>query len=297
MSLLAADGKEIGGDFIIGLTLRSDLAPIPKTLEATIRYDEDIAPLLAEGKTLTAGPDGDQYRIVKSLPTFSAEGQQGGRALASIAVSAYHEKTVTIGFRRAKAIIKEKTSLAQIYAAAGATVTVQDDISIEKFCCLVGQVPSFAVAKIIQEEGGAVYWTGRSMRFARIEDLAKQAPLYAVGPESVSTIESGFLERHQVPWFYSLDENGAFAFGNRERARAAIYSPRKNVRVLRNGSRCLILRNKLTSLYRPDIQAGAAIQVGAVNNVVITAAHVLEPGTDGSPTNTYSKFWLGEVDG
>ena len=216
--------------------------------------------------------------------------------LSSIQVSAYHDKTATIGFRRARAIIKEQTSLAQIYAAAGARIAVEDDISIERFACFVGQVPSFSIARLIQEEGGAIHWTGRAMRFVRLSELAKQKPLCTVGLEAVASIESGFLERHQVPWFYSLNDAGAFVSGNTQRARAALYSPRKNVQVLRNMTRCLIHRHTLTSIYQPDFNAGQSIAVGSTNCPIITAAHVIETGTDGSPTNTYSKFWLGEVD-
>lgn len=299
MALLSVDDREIRGDFIVSMVERTDLTPVPASLEIVMRHDEDLLTLMAEGKVITVASEnggGADYRIIKSVPANNAEGQQDGRLLSSIAISAYLDKTAPIGFRRSAAIIKEDTSLAQIYSAAGATLSVENDLNIPRFACLVGQVPSFAVAKVLQEEGGVVLWTGRALRFVRLAELVAQEPITQLTGDQVTTIESGFLERHQVPWFYSVDADGSILQGNAVRARAADYSPRKTVGQLRSATRCLILRHKLTSLYRRDINAGASIKVGNSNCPIITAAHVYESGVDGSPSGSYSKFWLGEVD-
>lgn len=236
------------------------------------------------------------YRIVKVRRRYSSEGQQDGRPLGSIEVSAYLDKAHTVGFRRERAIIKERTTLEQVYAAAGAKVRVESDFPVDRFTCLVGQVPSFGIAQLLQEEGGAIYWTGRALRFARLADLVRQEPITQVSADEAQAIESEFLERHEVPWFYSVGDDGSLIAGNRTRARASRYTSRKNPRVLQNMTRCLVKRRVLTSLYSGDINAGAAIQVGAVPHVILTAAHVIETIADGGSQNTYSKFWLGALE-
>lgn len=296
MAHLTVNGEALRADAILSLTLRTDLAPIPATLEATIRYDEKVAPFLVEGKIVTAGLDNADYRILKSEPRFSKEGEQAGRPMASIAISAYLDKVHQLAFRRRTAVIKEQATLSQIYSACGATALVESDFTAYRFSCFAGGVPTYGVGAILQEEGGAIYWTGKSLKFARLLDLIKQTPATDVPANSVQQVESGFLERHEIPWFYSTDETGAFVFGNRDKVRSASYTPRKDERVLRNMTRCLILRHTLRSFYRPDINAGAVITIDGDPHVVVTAAHVLNSGTDGSPSTTFSKFWLGALD-
>jgi hypothetical protein len=291
---LVANGTQIRSDFIMSMTQRSDLVPIPKTLEATIRYDDKIAPFLAAGQVVTTGLDKADYRIVMSVPAFSKD-QQGGRPMAAISISAYLDKCAAIGARRRTAVVKENATLSDIYSACGATARVDSDFPVSRFTCLTGNIPSVGIARILQEEGGAIYWTGKSLKFARLTDLVNGPVVSQVSANTTTTLESAFLESHEIPWFYSTDQNGAAVLGDNATARTAMYAPRKDARVLNNMTRCLVLRRTMKSMYREDIGAGAVFQVDGVPHVVVTAAHVYSTGTDGSPDTTYSKFWLGTL--
>lgn len=293
MSLLTVAGKEVRSDFVLKLVQRTDLAPIPCTLEATLRWDADIAELLVEGAEIGAGYPQTNYEAVKVERRFSAEGQQNGRPLATIEVTAFLAGATPITYRLGRAVVKEKATLAAIYAACGARVPFGADFSADRFSCFIGQTPSFAIAQLMQEEAGAIYWNGRALAFARLSDMMRQEPLAEVSPEEARVIESEFLERHEVPWFYSVAADGSILTGNRAVARASAYSPRKSIRELRNMTRCLVRRRVLTSLYQTQYNAGGIIQVGKVPHAIITAAHVLKTGTDGDAQNTYSKYWLG----
>ena len=63
--LYTSTNKIIRGDLIKSAVLRSDMSPVPVTLEAEITVDNDLAVLLAEGKTIKTSDD-DIMRIVKS---------------------------------------------------------------------------------------------------------------------------------------------------------------------------------------------------------------------------------------
>ena len=84
-------------------------------------------------------------------------------------------------------------------------------------------VPSYDIAKVLQEEGGAIYTDGREVTFTRLQDIFKQEPILSLEYDTTENIESGFMERHEVPSFFSIDTAGAFVYGNRSKVRAIGY--------------------------------------------------------------------------
>lgn len=292
---LRAGGREIPGDSVVSLTMRSDLTPIPLSLEGLFWRDEALAESLVEGAVIEVG-QGAQYRVMKSVPSFAAVGEQQGRATGAIQVTAYLNRAHAIAYRRRTAVVKENATLGGIYAACGAQTPIAQDFRVPRFACYVGQTPSYLIAALLQEEGGAIFWREGSIHFARLRDLMRGAPVSKIAATATTLIESEFLERHQVPWFYSVKPDGGIVLGNRTRERASMYSPRKDEMTLRNMTRCLITRRTATGLYRPDINAGDVFEVDGRPHVVVTAAHHAANAADGSATKTFSKFWLGEVD-
>lgn len=293
MSLLTVAGEEVRSDFILSLTQRTDLAPIPCTLEGSIRWDADLAAALVEGAEVSAGFPVTRYQIVKTERRFSNEGQQDGRQLACIDFTAFLAGAVPITYRLGRAVIKEQATLAAIYTACGARLPVSSDFSADRFSCFVGQTPSFAIAQMMQEEGGAIYWNGKALTFGRLTDMMRQEPLVEVDANAAREVESEFQERHEIPWFYSIGDDGALIAGTHNDARASAYTARKSIRVLQNLGRCLVRRRELTSLYQTDFNAGSVIKVAGEPHAIITARHTIKTSSDGDSQNTYSKFWLG----
>ena len=118
-------------------------------------------------------------------------------------------------------------------------------------------------------------------------------------PDNASDdVESGFLERHEVPWFYSIDPSGVIVFGNRNKQRQATFVPRMNVQRLRNLTRCLVKRKTVRINFNASIGAGDLINfVGGNPLCVLTAAHVYETGTDdGGGDNTYTRLWCASLE-
>jgi hypothetical protein len=290
-----SDGVLLRGDGLLRAVLRTDLTPVPSTVEIEVREDDSMAVRFAEGQVFFCGRERDAYRVVKLArkKDFGMVVKESDvRALTATAeLDACHP----VSFRMQRAIIKENASVGEVYRACGATAQVATDLQIPRFSCFIGQVPSFALATVLQEESAAACWREGKLNIFRLTTLAAQDPVETIQRDTSKEIESGFLERHTVPWFYSTDTAGQFAFGPRVKARDARYVHRTGPRILNNLSRVLLLRRILIGTFAPQINAGDVLQVATSKFVVITAAHVFETGADGSGSNQYSRFWLGEV--
>lgn len=297
MLVYLENGTQVRGDIIKSAVARSDMSPVPFTFEADIRADEEMRKHLAEGKTLTVGRDGDVVRIIKSQRIVGREAQ-GQHDTGAIRVTALLDACHQASFVRQRAIIKENCTLLEAYRAFGAVVKgIESDFQIPRFYCPVGQTPTFQVARALQEEGGALRWKSGRLKFFRLPDLLKQAPVTAIPDNAIENVESGFLERHIVPWFFSTNDAGGIVFGNRDKPRMAAYAPFKNALRLRNMTRCLVLKKTAKLGFSAQINAGDVVSVASEKPlVVITAAHVFENNVDGDGSNQYSRLWLGSVE-
>lgn len=298
MILYLSSGEQIRGDLIKSAVLRSDLSPVPVTLEAEIRAgDEILDKMLEEGKTLTDAYD-NALQIVKSV-RISDRLVQGSREQTGFRVTALLDACAQVAYVRSRAIIKENTTLAAIYKAAGATVgSVSSDFPVARFYCPVGETPSFHIARVLQEEGGVVRWKGSKLQFLGLKDMFNQKSVKTIPSNASENVQTGFLERHQVPWFFSLNESAGFVFGNRQKARAVRYSPFKNAQKLQNMTRCLVLSKIARVDFDVRLRAGDIIEEeDASKYAVITAAHVFKGGQDqGGTPEAYTKLWLGVLE-
>ena len=286
-------GNLVRGDLIVSAVIRSTLEPIPLTLECTLRVDSTTT--LSEGDSVVAGRDNVEFQVIKTHDHNNVSAAQGSRSYATFSFIAVIKACAGVCFQRKTAVIMSSTSLNGIYRACGSSVQVNADFTINQFACYTGNVPSFAVAQVLQEEGGVVFWSGQQLQFIRLDDLMKQAPVKKLITDTTTDLQSAFLERHEVPFFYSTDNSGNFAYGNRTKTRAAFYMPRQDARTLANMTKVLIMRKQFKSPYAPAINAGQVITVVDTPYAVVTAAHAYQTGTDGSGANAYSKFWLGSL--
>lgn len=298
MILFLSNGRQIRGDLIDQAILRSDLSPIPVTLEADIRAgDDDFEARLQEGQLLKT-VSGDEFYIIKSERT-SSRASLGDKELAGFRITALLNCCLSVAYVRSRAIIKENATLSAIYRAAGASVpSIQSDFPVPRFYCPIGQTPTFHIARVLQEEGGVVRWKNSKLQFIRLQGILDGKVVRTLPETAALDVNTGFLERHEVPWFFSLDEAGGGVFGNRDKPRSVQFSPFKNVQRLRNMTRCLIHRKTAKILYDINICAGDVIAfTGGTKYAVITAAHVFKSGsTDGGATEAFTRLWLGEVE-
>lgn len=301
MDIYLSNGDKVRGDAILRAVIRTDLVPVPVTLECTVRHSKEIEPFLKDGQIVKAGPGSPELRIVWSSPEVGGAGvQQGARDMGAISFVALLDSCADVSFLRSKAVIKEGATMGAIYRACGARIQIESDFAVERFSCFAGGVPSYHIATVLQEQAGALVWSPKTktMKFKRLPDLFTGTPVEAVDAQGVERVRSGFMERHEIPWFYSTDPAGAVIHGNRAKPRKAMFTPLKPIGVLNNMSRALVHWGTLTGRLMQGVNAGDLVQVGKEGNfVVVTAAHVLDRGDAGTDTDAYSRLWLSRLEG
>jgi hypothetical protein len=296
MELYHSGGERVRGDYIRRIIRRSDLAPIPLTLEAEVRVDSGSLDLFEVGQTLKLDND-DEFEILKSELMQNARAQ-GDSVAAAVSLIGVLKPVAKVTYLKNKAIIKNNASLSEIYTACGAELPgLKGDTSIPRFACLSGEAGSYHIARALQEAGGVLRWKNGRLEFLELDALAQQPVVEEISSAVAKHVESGFLERHDIPAFYSCNENGEIVHGAREKERSARYHPGADEAMLRKMSRCLVLTKTATVKYNASLCAGDRVNVTNEQPLTImTAATVFAPGSDGDEQTQRTKLWLGRVE-
>lgn len=285
----------IRGDMMVRTVFRTDLTPIPATVEFEVRKTPEMEKSVTEGSVVRVGIDMTEFLLVKVMQRSDPESSHGGRPYPTISAVGILASCAPIAQRMQRAVIRESSSLGEIYRACGATLRIESDFTVPQFSCFVGMVPSFEVAKVLQEEAGVLVYAAGKIKFRRLAELRDSKAQQTMSADQVQTTQSGFLERHVVPFAITTSTENAIVTGRRESARGAIYRPRGDQRIVNNLSVALVQRAKVRSGLVPGFNAGMRVDVGTAPHIAITAAHVYESGADGESGEQYSQFWLGEV--
>jgi hypothetical protein len=294
MILFFENGRQVRGDAIQSAFLRSDLVPVPMSLEADLLSDDETNQMLQQGKVITTG-SGDVFEIIKR-EKVSLASVQDERLRSGVRITAMLQKCLPVAFVRKRAIIKEDSTLSGIYRAAGAAISgIDADFPVPRFCCLVGQTPSFAIQQVLHEEGGTVRWRQGKLQFRRLVDLFRQDPVFTLPDFNSIDTQSGFLERHSVPSCFSTASNGTITLGDTSKARVMRYSPFKSTLRLNNMSKALVRRQPFKLAYNQMLNAGDLVSIaGQADMVVITAVHTVE--NVGRSENQYTRVFLGSLE-
>lgn len=287
--------KSIKGNYIRSLVIRNDLVPVPLSIEAEIRIDSGENSFLDNGKVISLS-GGEELRIILSKRITSGKVQHGHVA-DYIKIIAVLDSVAGACFVSSRAIIKQQTSLAAIYMAAGCKIkAIQGDFTISEFSCIAGETPTFGIARALQESAGVVGWKDGKLWMKPVIELFAQQPKHAVSIVGSYDVEAEFLKRHQIPTFYSVDPKGNVIYGNRKKTRKMVFVPNKTETVLRNMGTCLVLCRVVQIAYNQSITAGDLIKIDEnTNYVVITAATIFTSGAEGDSPQQFTKLWLGEL--
>lgn len=291
---LKADGELIPAEWIVRWVSRSVLAPIPRTMEITFRNTGGLAGKIVEGAKLWTGREHLKYHIVKVVTPEASGLIQGDEHLSVITATAMLDSCIKVGYRTDRAIVRENATFGEVFRASGAEISIQDDFTVARFSCLKGMIPSFHLAQSLQEEAGTLVLRDGKISFVRLIDIFKQQPKdLIVQADAAAGVESEFLERHEIPSYFSLDDAGEFVQGDTSVTRGVIYHPRTERRELHNMSRVLVLRKIAPAAMAQSVVAGDAIRVGDETLAVMNAVHVFETSEANGQINSYSRFWLG----
>lgn len=291
---LSENGDQLPGDVVVDWTSRSDLVPIPRSLEFTVKLVDGLEKRLVKGGKVWSGRENLCYRIVKTNKAPPIGEVQGNNQQQAMQVTALLDSCCSLSEPLAKAVVLYSKPFSAILRACGAYVAISSDFTVPRFVCMRGQTPAYAIATILQEEGAALVLRGGKIAVMRLTDLAKQSPVDDIGQvDSSAKIESDFLQQHEVPTFFSVTDTGAIKVGPSGQSRVVSFMPRGDVRQLRNASCVLVRNHTVDSQLCQQIQAGDVLRVAGGNYVVITAAHA-ERYNNGA-MESQSRLWLGSV--
>ncbi|KVN83497.1 hypothetical protein WJ68_16430 [Burkholderia ubonensis] len=197
---------------------------------------------------------------------------------------------------RASAVIFENTSLSGVYRACGSRVPVTGDLPVTHFACLIGNIPTFQIARVLQEESAAVMWRKGSIKAMSLRDLVAQVPVDSIDVAASDGVASEFLVADEVPVYYTVAANGSIVWGaRRSPTQRSEYAPRKSERALNAMGRVLVRRKVITGKASPTLRAGDVVLVRGTPLVVMTAAQVMKNGSGGDSIEQYTRLWLGSL--
>jgi hypothetical protein len=295
VQVYSADGAPLRGDLINRVILRTDLTPIPSTVEVEASATRETRAALAEGAMVLVGPEKVPYELVRIDGDKTMAVQQGARDVAPITAYGLLASCAALGRRLQRSVIREGSTFADIYRSIGATAVVVSDFPVPRFAAFVGMIPTPEVARVLQEEAAVVYLDGTKVRFRRLAELIATAPLLSFPADRSEETASAFLERQVIPYLVSTDAAGAVVTSRREAARGVRYHPRADARTLTNMGTVLVQRRKIREGLSPALNAGARVDIAGKPHIVITAAHVRATSTAQVPGEEYTQLWLGEV--
>ncbi len=292
MNIQLEDGSSIGGGNLISAIYRTDLVPVPVTLELVVKADERLHDLLLVDKTLTT-PKGVSLTIVKSQ-VINEQSIKAGKRIAALHVIAVLSGCEALLGVTKKAVSLTNTSFNEVYRALGAKVRIKRDIKLASFVCLKGQMPTVAIAKALQKESAVIY-SEQGLSVIRLNELMNGAATL-FDKSAVQWIDHPNAIRHGNINYLSIDDNGSDILGTARAERSIEYYPRADNRELQNLRRILITKATITRQLDDRLDAGKLIVVDNKTLVTLTAAHKFESGALGGPAVMATKAWLAQVE-
>ncbi len=297
MKIYLENDSVISGGDLISAIYRTDLVPIPVSLELSVKLTKENHNFLQANKKLWTVNE-TELVIVKAQIINTQSVKDGKRisAVHIIAVLSGCEPLIGVAKR---ATFLENTSVNQAYRALGAKVRLTNDIKLNQFICLKGQLPTERIALSLQKESAVIrHEQGKKISAIRLNELFKgESKLY--DKSSVHWIDNPSLISHKNINYLSIDDDGSEIIGNVGQNSAVQYYPQADNRELQNLRRILITQGTMTRQYDEYLMAGKLIAISERNKplVVLTSAHRYDSGALGGKAVMASKAWLAEISG
>lgn len=293
MNIQLEDGSQIGGGNLISAIYRTDLVPVPVTLELVAKADDRLRDLFTIGRKMTT-PKGVPLVIVKSQ-VINEQSIKAGKRIAAIHVIAVIAGCEALLGVTSKAVHLENTSFNEVYRALGAKIRIKRDIKLASFTCLKGQLPTAAIALALQREAAVVCNTDSGLSVIRLNELTSSNAIL-FDKSAVHWIDNPNAIRHSNVNYLSIDDNGSDILGTAKAERSIQYYPRADSRELQNLRRILITKATITRQLDERLDAGKMILVDDQSLITLTAVHMLETGALGGRSVAATKAWMAQVE-
>jgi hypothetical protein len=293
--IMAKTGQILDGSLLLSATFRTDLVPVPATLEFTVKSSAQLETDLVVGAEVLVGDSSLSMTLVRVQPLKTQTIKDGSR-VGGIACVGVLTGCLRLIDSISRAVILKDATVGGALRACGASLAFSDDLPLSEFVCLKGQLPTVEVAKRLQQEAAVMMVSGGRLSVMRIDALMKAEPVGRFDPSSVVWHDSPVVTALSTPSFVSVAADGSGIEGAQTRdGRPVRYYPKLNERQLKNMQKVLICRGVMTRPLDATLQAGSTIWVGDRRLVILTAAHRVDTGAIGGNAAHVSKVWLGSL--
>lgn len=293
MNVQLEDGSQIGGGNLVSAIYRTDMVPVPVSLELVVKVDDRLRYLLTIGSKMTT-PKGVGLVIVKSQ-VINEQSIKAGRRIAAIHIIAVLAGCEALLGVTNKAVSLKNTSFNEVYRALGAKIRIKRDIKLASFICLKGQLPTTPIALALQKEAAVIRFDDDGVSVVRLNELMIGESIL-FDKSAVQWIESPNAIKHGNTNYLSIDDNGSDILGTANAERSIKYYPRADTRELQNLRRILITKAQITRQLDDRLAAGKLITVDDQRLVVLTGANNYESGALGGRSVMATKAWLAQIE-
>lgn len=292
--LLSETGDQLPTDVVLRWVSRSDLAPVPRTIEFTAKLIDGVEKRLVNGASFWSGRENLRYEIVHTDKAQPLGQVQGSSQQQAMTVTGLLHNCASVAKPRQTAVVQEGQTFGAAFRACGAYASIANDFVVPRFTCFRGFEPSVHLVQVLQEEGAALVLRNGQISATRLVDLMAQQPVDTIGQvDSSAKVESVMHQYQQVPSYYSTDDKADLLNGPMGEGRRMHFQPGLDLRQLRNASSVLVRTKTVDSMICQQIIAGDVLRVAGENLVVITAAHCME-NNEGAVEDR-SRLWLGKL--
>lgn len=276
-------------------TLRTDLLPVPCSIEFSVNGVGKYADKLALNSEILVADYNTPFTIVKSNP-FHLNTLKNGELMGAVACIAIPTPFLPMITPLSVAKYLQNTSLMGVVRSIGVKCNFGNNIPLPKFTALNGVVPSKRLAIHLQQEACVLYFKNEVINFRKVDDFFKQDEVLILASNSIVWFDSDKVRELTSTAYTGVDTDGStqvsenITKGVRVSQKAGL-----DARQLKNLEKVLVLRGVAVQNFDMKLQAGEVVKIDGVKYVIITSAHYVNTGNLGSPSATLTKIWIGKL--
>lgn len=287
--------QSIGHSDLISSVFRTDLVPVPISLELAVLSNEDLEKSLVLGAELVVGEIPTILSVIKVQPIHTGF-IKDGRRIGGIAAIAIPKDCLDLIRPSSKAVILKDTSFNSAIRACGARIKMGGDIPLPEFICLKGSLPTERIATYFQQEASVMRFKDNQISAVKLDDLFKQDAVLKLDTSMVLWEKNPERELHEKSAYMSVDADGSTVLGGDiQKNQHIVQKAGLDTRQLRNLNKVLVRRGVSLRPISMSFMAGDVFEVESKKYVVVTAAHSIKTGAIGGAPSMVSKFWIASL--
>lgn len=293
---ILSTNKVISASELIVATLRTDLVPVPVSVEFAVKHTKELEQQLVSGAELLVTDIPHSFEIVYANPVKSQTIKEDGRigGISCIAVLKGCKKLLDFA---SNATVLDQTSFNAAYRACGASnIRLGEDIPLPEFICLKGRLPTERLALYLQQEAAVICFKDLKISVLKLDAIFKQDPILKLDPSEIQWIDSKVLEKHQKSSYVAVETDGStIGDDTTTQGQSVIQKAGLDARQLKNLEKVLIPRGIVHRPINFELNAGDLVEIDKKNYVILTAAHHVETGAIGGNVGSETKLWLASL--